>query len=193
MSQRCSGIAETSSLAVIQPIRSKRFRFTGRECGAAFSLSAGCNSARNRTWRAPAASGGPAPGSAPGVVRFGDRAPVPSHAENGEDVVVVAPGFEIEEQQRMPEHSRCCGPQQRAFHAMRVAAAQHSPRRPARWTAGLLVLREIVEEARNLGRRGQAAEHGGFRGVEGGHGCIAGWIARTIRSRSSSCMGRGRT
>jgi len=82
-------------------------------------------------------------------------------------VVVVAHRLQVE-QQRLPSlHAQRRGAEQRGFHAMGKAVAQHTPRTAACRTALLFVIADIViEKALDLLGRSQPAERAQFTSVE---------------------------
>jgi hypothetical protein len=57
---------------------------------------------------------------------------VATHPVDGEDVVGVLHGFEIEEQRREAEHTKGGGREDRALQAVGGALVQHAPGRPRR-------------------------------------------------------------
>src|ERR1035437_7319753 len=66
----------------------------------------------------------------------------------------------------MAEHAERGGAEERAFHAMRRAVAQHAAGRAAGLAVTLLVVGQVVQEALDLLRSSQAAEYGAFGGDE---------------------------
>src|SRR5476649_1226867 len=105
-----------------------------------------------------------------GVIGFRDGAPMPALAEDGQDVVVVAHGFEIEQQGRVADQAQRGGGEQGAFHALGGAVAKHAARRSAGGAEGLLVVSQAVEEALDFFGGGETAEDGALSRGEGvGH------------------------
>src|ERR1035437_6262406 len=62
----------------------------------------------------------------------------------------------------MAEHAERGGAKERAFHAVRRAVAQHAAGRAAGLAVTFLVIGQVVQEALDLLRSSQAAEHGAF-------------------------------
>src|SRR5581483_9960215 len=90
-----------------------------------------------------------------GVVRLGDGAPAAAAAEDGEDVVVVADGLEVEEEGRVAELAEGGGGE------VGGAVSQDEAGGPAGGAAGLLVVGDVgVEEALDFGGGGEAGEDG---------------------------------
>jgi hypothetical protein len=83
-----------------------------------------------------------------GEVGLGDASPEAALAIEGDDVVVVAHGFEIHEQRRVAVEAQGGGGEQRSLHAMSLALAQGALRRPG--GVGILV-GQGVEEALDFG------------------------------------------
>jgi len=76
-------------------------------------------------------------------------------------VVVIAHGFEIQQQRRMAHHAQRRRAEQRAFHAVRGHVAQHSPRRPAGVAVRFLVVGKLeIEKPLDLLGRMEPAKDG---------------------------------
>jgi hypothetical protein len=89
-------------------------------------------------------------------------------AEDGEHVIVVVNGLEVEEKGRVAQHAERSRAEERSLHAVRGAVAENSPGGAAGGAAGLLVVGEVhIQESLNLRGRVQAAEHGAFGWGEG--------------------------
>lgn len=101
-----------------------------------------------------------------GVVGLGDGAPVAVDLKDGEDVVVVADGFEIKEERREAGSAEGGGGEKSAFHAVGVAVAEDEAGREAGGARGLDVVGEIVEKALDVVGRFQGTEGAPFACIE---------------------------
>jgi hypothetical protein len=88
-----------------------------------------------------------------GVIGLGDCAPMTVDAVNGQDVVVVANCFEVDEHGLSPIYGKGgCG-EQGTFHAMSDAVSQDTARRSAGYAVLFLVITDLaIEEALNPDR-----------------------------------------
>ena len=78
-------------------------------------------------------------------------------------MVVVAYRLEIQQQRRMAEHPESGRAEERAFHAVRRAVAQHAARRTAGVAVRLLVVGQVeIEEVLDLLGRAETAKYGPF-------------------------------
>jgi hypothetical protein len=86
--------------------------------------------------------------------------------ENGEDVVVVADGLEIEQQGRKTQDTERRGTEESAFKAMGYVIAQHAARRTNGVAIRLLVVGDFsVEEALDTLGGLERLENAGFAGI----------------------------
>ncbi len=90
--------------------------------------------------------------------------------EDSQHVVVIALGFEIEQERRVVEHAQGSGAEEGAFHAVGGTVAQDAARRAAGFAGTLFVVGEGVEELLDSRGRGEAAEDGAFARREWVHG-----------------------
>src|SRR3974390_79939 len=84
--------------------------------------------------------------AAAGVVRLGNRSPMAPNAINGQNVIGVVLGLEVDDKRRESERAQGCGSEDRSFEAMGSLLAQHDARRPGRV---LQVVGSVVEETLN--------------------------------------------
>jgi hypothetical protein len=105
-----------------------------------------------------------------GVIGLGDSSPTATLSKDGEDVVVVADGFEVEEERGMAEHAECGRADEGTGHAMGRAVAEcHAGRTAARSIRFFVVLEFLIEESLDLVGSGECAEDGAFGAREVGH------------------------
>ncbi len=178
ISQRCCGMAQTSASVVIQSMRSKRVKIhRPRKASQRFFALRIVVVLEVRHRQLAQVAINRLPKAQPRIVRFRDRAQTSAHPENGEHMVVVAigRGLQVEQQRRKPQFAQRRRGEQRAFHAMRRTVAQYAARRAARVAVRFFVVSEVVEEALDLVRRIQPAEHSALGGAKrtGGHSAIA--------------------
>src|SRR5882724_2114241 len=88
--------------------------------------------------------------TAPGEIRFRERAPMPAQFENREDMVGILIRLEIDKERRKSENAQRGGRANRALQAMSCFFAQDFSRRPRR--SGKMI-RNGIEESLNAGRR----------------------------------------
>ena len=100
------------------------------------------------------------------VIGFGDGSPMAMLLENGEDVVVVADRFEIEEQGRKALDTESRGTEQSALETMGYVIAQYAARRTNGVAIRLLVVGDFsVEEALDSLGGFERLENAGFAGI----------------------------
>src|SRR5579872_49892 len=88
------------------------------------------------------------------VVRLGDGSPAALLAEDGENVIVVANGFEVDQERRKSEQTQRGGTEKSAFHAVPEAIAEDAARRAATGAVLFLVVPDLfIEKALDLFRR----------------------------------------
>ena len=107
------------------------------------------------------------------VVGLSNSSPTAVLLEDGEHVVVVAHGFEIEEQGRMALDSESGRGQERAFKAVADPVAQDAAGRADGFAVGFLVVGDVdIEEALDFVGSLEGLEDAQFTGIEavGGNG-----------------------
>src|ERR1039458_5481873 len=107
-------------------------------------------------------------------VGFRQGAPMPEAAEDGEHVIVVPHGFEVEQQRRLAHHGQSGGGEQGALHAVGGAVPEDAARRAAGGAGRFLVVPQVVEESLDFLGRLQAAED---RALAGGECKMGHWVS----------------
>src|SRR5215475_5449590 len=98
-----------------------------------------------------------------GVIRFRDRAPSPMLPEDGQQMIVVADGLQIDDQRLMSVDAQRRGGEKSPLGAMRQSVPQHASRRTAGLAAYFFVVPDVViEKVLNLLRAGQPLDYGEF-------------------------------
>src|SRR5215831_3872712 len=83
--------------------------------------------------------------SQPGVVRLGNGAPAIVVAIDGNDVIVIPDGFEIQNKRWTSIHAQRGRRKQSAIEAMPGFIPDHPSRRAAGFSIALFVVRQVVE------------------------------------------------
>lgn len=121
-----------------------------------------------------------------GEVGFGDAAPELALAIDGEDMVVVVDGFEIDEERRMTVDAKSGSGQERAFEAVALALAKDT----LRGTGGVSVLvGEGVDELLDFGGGVEGAQGAVMLGREAE--ALAGVARVTVGGCGATVQGQG--